>query len=112
PCNARRGSGPMTKLIVFIMAMFAVLPAMAQTPTVPPECRILPEHRPAPDVAYQPGVDVQGKPVVPADVNQVPFDAAGQTIVVPLTVDLAERLQGQQTDGLQLEGNLGYLEIH
>lgn len=30
-------------------------------------CRALTAHQPAPDVAYQPGLDVHGKPVAPAD---------------------------------------------
>jgi hypothetical protein len=31
------------------------------------DCRRLVQHRPDPDVAYKPGVDVRGKPVKPAD---------------------------------------------
>jgi hypothetical protein len=31
------------------------------------DCQRLVRHRPAPDVAYRPGVDVRGKPVVSAD---------------------------------------------
>jgi hypothetical protein len=31
------------------------------------DCRTLVQHRPAPDVAYQPGTDVHGKYVAPAD---------------------------------------------
>ena len=30
-------------------------------------CRLLERHHPAPDVAYRPGVDVQGRAVAPAD---------------------------------------------
>ncbi len=84
--------------------------AMAQE-TIPPECRLLPEHKPAADVAYQPGVDVHGKPVVPADINAVPMGLEQQTIIVPLSVDLAQRLQNQNIQGLQMEGTLGFLEI-
>lgn len=36
------------------------------------ECEYLMRHRPAPDVAYKPGVDVRGKPVVPADRGGLP----------------------------------------
>lgn len=76
----------------------------------PPECRLLPDHKASADVAYKPGVDARGKPVVPADINAAPMDLAGQTIVVPLTVDLAKRL-GHHTKGLALEGTTGFLEI-
>ena len=102
----------MMKFSVLFSFLLLAMPAMAQTVQVPPECRMLPEHRAAPDVAYQPGVDVKGKVVAPADINAAPIDMSNQTVVVPLTVDLAERMQGQGIDGLQLEGNLGYLEIH
>ena len=102
----------MIKFLAILSLIFVVAPAMAQTVQMPPECRLLPEHRPAPDVAYQPGIDVKGKSVVPADINSSSIDVASQTVIVPLTVDLAERMQGQGIDGLQLEGNLGYLEIH
>lgn len=37
-------------------------------------CRALTAHQPAPGVAYQPGVDVHGKPVAPAD---LPSNTAG-----------------------------------
>ncbi|PZQ44076.1 MAG: hypothetical protein DI551_10890 [Micavibrio aeruginosavorus] len=85
------------------------MPAFAQD--IPPECRLLKEHAPSSDVAYQPGVDVHGKPVVPADINAAPMGLNQQTIVVPLTVDLAQRLQNQSINGLQMEGTLGFLEI-
>lgn len=101
----------MMNILTLFGVMLFVSPAFAQTMVVPPECRLLPEHRPSPDVAYQSGVDTKGKSVVPADINAAPIDIANQTIVVPLTIDLAERMRGQPAEGLQLEGNLGYLEI-
>ncbi len=75
----------------------------------PMECRLLPHHVADPGVAYQSGVDARGKAVAPADLNTAPFDA-NQTVVIPLSVDLASRMQGS-VQGLQLEGNMGYLEI-
>jgi hypothetical protein len=77
----------------------------------PPECRILPDHRAANDVTYQPGVDVRGKAVVPADINAAPVGLGKETVVVPLTVDLAQKLQNQNIEGLELKGTLGFLEI-
>ena len=42
----------------------------AQTITVAPSaCQVLTAHTPAEDVAYRPGVDVDGNAVVPADLN-------------------------------------------
>jgi hypothetical protein len=76
----------------------------------PPECRLLPDHKASADVTYKPGVDARGKPVVPADINAAPMGLAEQTIVVPLTIDLAKRLN-HHTKGLDLEATPGFLEI-
>lgn len=102
------------RFLFFIFAILMASPiAMAQEESaVPPECRLLPEHKADVGVAYQSGVDVHGKSVAPADLNASPSNFTQETIVVPLTVNLAERLQGLNIQGLQLEGNLGYLEIH
>jgi hypothetical protein len=78
---------------------------------LPPECRVLPEHKTREDVAYKPGVDVNGKPVIPADINAAPMEF-NETLVVPLSVDLAERLGSQNIEGLDMTGTLGFLEIH
>lgn len=41
------------------------------------DCERLVNHEPAPDVAYQPGVDAHGRPVAPADLG------GGQQIQLP-----------------------------
>lgn len=54
------------------------------------DCARVVKYRQAPDTAYRPGVDVHGRPVVPADPD-------GQTIrlpdkiVIPITVELQDR---------------------
>ena len=51
-------------------------------------CRALVAHEPAPDVAYQPGVDMLGRPVAPADLpGGIRFEAP-EDFVVPITRDL------------------------
>ncbi len=71
----------------------------AQTPPQPPtpapiratpaDCRrVLTEHRPAPDVAYQPGVDVRGRPVAGADLNPAPQFQVPDTVAFDIAVDL------------------------
>jgi hypothetical protein len=77
----------------------------------PPECRLLANHKAPDDVNYNPGVDVRGKAVVPADINASPMGLDQQTIVVPLTIDLARRLENNSINGLQLDATPGYLEI-
>lgn len=54
----------------------------------PADCRRLVQHRPAPDVAYQPGVDVRGNAVAPADLPGQARISAPNEITIGLTVDL------------------------
>lgn len=96
--------------LLFIAAMVLTLPAFAQE-ALPPECRVLKDHVPSSDATYQAGVDVRGRAVVPADINAAPMGLAGQTIVVPLSVDLAKRLQNTSIQGLEMTGTLGFIEI-
>lgn len=96
--------------LLFVALLLFAFPAFAQVNEIPPECRILPEHKLDTGVNYKPGVDVHGKPVVPADINAAPI-AVPETMVVPLTIDLAQRLQGMNIPGLQMDSTLGFLEI-
>ena len=67
------------RLLGVLIPLFAVLalPARSESVTVSGDtvyvtdndCRILSRHRPDQGVAYQPGVDVKGKYVAPADLN-------------------------------------------
>lgn len=101
----------MRPILIIILAFISTsATAQDQTVELPPECRLLPEHRPSADVAYQPGVDVHGKAVVPADLNASPM-AVPDTVVVPLTIDLAQRLNNPPVSGAKFDANLGYLEI-
>ncbi len=97
----------MKKLLFFALMVFAT-PAWADD--LPPECRMLPEHKAQADVAYQPGVDVNGKHVVPADINAAPI-AAPEKVVMPLTIEMAQLLQNNNVQGLNLESTLGFIEI-
>ncbi len=78
------------------------LPAAAQTPAKPAtpvptkvqvtgiDCRrLFTEHRPSADVAYKPGVDVNGKPVVGADLNPTPQIKVPETVAFDIAVDLS-----------------------
>jgi len=49
-------------------------------------------HTPSADVAYQPGVDVNGNPVATADLNPTPQVSSSSYTEVPLTVNLANKL--------------------
>ena len=54
------------------------------------ECRALVAHRAADDVAYQPGRDVHGRPIAPADLPGSPSVPALSTIRIPLTLSLGD----------------------
>jgi hypothetical protein len=54
----------------FLALMLLPMAAGAQTVIVEEgRCRFVEVHRPAPDVAYRPGVDVNGNAVAPADLG-------------------------------------------
>ena len=73
------------------LAMFAWAPAAgAQSVSISgADCsRLLVAHVPAPDVAYKPGVDAQGRAVAPADLNPAPAIRVPETIVFDIAADL------------------------
>lgn len=76
------------------IALFMGEPAFAQTKYVLSEadCRLLTRHVPAPDVAYQPGVDVRGRDVVPADLGGAQTIRVPETFTIDIDVFLADRL--------------------
>lgn len=75
-------------------------------------CRSLVVHQPDPGVEFQPGVDVHGRPVAPADLpssRSLDFD---HELAIPVVVDLAERYPGRFAEtGLDLRFSLGTLTI-
>ena len=75
-----------------------------------PLCKVVANHAPRSDVAYQAGVDAYGNAVVPADLNASGFQVPN-VIKVPLNIDLAKRM-AVLVDGIQLEAPLGMIEIH
>lgn len=55
------------------------------------DCLKLVKHVPAPDVAYRPGVDVRGKPVVPADPEGVGKIVPPENFTIDITVRIDKR---------------------
>lgn len=96
-------------LMMIMLGALAAWPVHAED-RMPMECQLLPVHVSNNDVAYKPGVDVKGKPVVPADLN-APMMELPQTIVIPLTINMADRLKTNNIEGLNLESPLGMVEI-
>ncbi len=86
-------------------AALAVVPARAlegeATVTISKaDCAQLVEHVPAPDVAYQPGVDAYGREVVPAELNGGAQIQVPETLRIPIEIDLLKRLGIPVTPGL------------
>lgn len=86
---------------VFLAAVAAAGPGTAQTVAITAaDCARLVQYVEAADVAFKPGVDLQGRPVVPADVEEsVRIEPPGE-FAVPITVDLQKSL------GIPVDPNL------
>lgn len=72
----------------------------------PDICRTLVHHTPDDDVAYQPGVDVDGDPVVGADLNDTAFQAPNE-YSFDITVDVSEYQNMAQPDGIEGQLRIG-----
>ncbi len=62
------------------------MPASAEVAISRRDCERLVRHEPGPDVAYQPGVDAHGGPVVPADVGGGAQLELPDVIYIPIEV--------------------------
>lgn len=86
------------RVLLYSLALFCAgfSPAWAQPPAVAGDdmiiefCRTVVAHVPADDVHYRAGVDVHGKPVVPADVGGSQQVRAPDLITIDLTVPLRD----------------------
>lgn len=79
-----------------ILLLSLAAPALAQAPATTKvqvtaaDCRrLFTEHRAAPDVAYKPGVDVRGRPVVGADLNPAPQIKVPDTVAMDIAIDVS-----------------------
>lgn len=53
------------------------------------DCRPVTVHVPSPDTAYKPGVDAEGNPVVPADLDPRPDFSVSEPLIIRLSLPLA-----------------------
>ena len=80
-------------------------------------CNALVKHKPSADVEYQPGVDVRGNPVAPADLAGSPQIKLPDKIQIPLTLSLVKVLNLNTSQypynqfGPGTEAQLGSLEV-
>ena len=111
---AQRMAGMAGALLAIVGVLGA--PAMAQETlrlaVTPDVCDRLVVHRPDDDVAYQPGVDVEGRPVAPADLPGTVRLAMPETITIPVTVDVIERFGLPFDPGaVEADGLIGTLTL-
>ena len=78
-------------LAAAILIPLGVGPAAADIAISQRDCRQLARHEPAPDVAFQPGVDVHGNAVAPADLNGGAQISLPEVIYIPLEVLIQDR---------------------
>jgi hypothetical protein len=78
----------------FALFLAVSVPVQAQTTVriTETDCSQLVSHVASSDVAYRPGVDVNGNAVAPADLNAQPQIAVPDVISIPVTIDLATNL--------------------
>src|SRR5215470_1921958 len=74
-----------------LLAVAWAAPAYAEVAISRRDCQYLVQHEPAPDVTYQPGVDVHGRPVVPADLNGGSQIELPDVIYIPIEVLIQDR---------------------
>ncbi|MBL8806589.1 MAG: hypothetical protein JNN22_07055 [Rhodospirillales bacterium] len=78
-------------LAVPVLAQGTGKPAATKVQVTAADCRrLFTEHRPAADVAYKPGVDVNGRPVAGADLNPAPQIKVPDTVTFDIAVDLTK----------------------
>ena len=76
--------------LVLLAAVWAA-PASAEVAISRRDCQRLVRHEPAPDVPYQPGVDVHGRPVAPADLGGGSQIELPDVIYIPIEVLIQDR---------------------
>jgi hypothetical protein len=79
--------------LIFMMTLLCPLLAEARTIVVEDgRCRVVERHVPDEDVAYKPGVDVNGRAVVPADLNGGNQVVTPRFVTIPLNIPITEFL--------------------
>lgn len=99
-------------LMIFIVAfLFFVESVHARTiNSADTFCRVVANHQKGSDVDYKPGVDVRGNAVVPADINP-PMQVGETPLVIPIEIDVLNRLELFGVDGLEADAQMGQIEM-
>ena len=98
-------------ILALILLLANADPASAALPELDAKvCQMIIAHQASADVEYKSGVDVHGKPVVEADINQSPVQMP-EKVTFDITVDLAKFIGITAPDGVEGQAKIGTLEI-
>lgn len=104
-------------LLINSLLIFSSVSAERQALVSVHNCRAMTAHIPLDDVNYKAGVDVQGKPVTPADLSPQPDFGLKDGISFRLILDVAKESRSTENSNRQfqdhpgLEGNINLGEI-
>ena len=100
-------------LVPIALLVVYAAPAWAEVAISQRDCERLVNHEPAPDVEYQPGVDVHGRPVVPADLNGGNSVELPDVIYIPIEVFVKEKYNIPANSVLfNARAQVGVVEVH
>lgn len=85
------------------------LSATAYAQSSEPLCQFWNAHK-TPSVAYQPGVDVHGKSVAPADINAPSL--LPSRVTFPVSVDMAKAFNIPAPEGMKPEAGMGMIDAY
>lgn len=111
--------------ILAVTLLWVAEPSIGEESVVlsPADCARIVEYVPAPDVAYQPGIDVHGNSVVSADLDDgTRLDLNGEDVAVDIAVPLRAfegtvddlttfEAAGGKIDRFNATGNVGVVTI-
>jgi hypothetical protein len=80
-----------TAIGAIALTVLTAATAVAEVAVSRRDCQQLVKHEPAPDVTYQPGVDVHGNAVAPADLNGGSQLKLPEVIYIPLEVLIQDK---------------------
>ncbi len=96
------------RFLFLFLSLFLTVPAFAQDADT--LCNVIAAYK-SDDANYKPGVDVHGKPVVSADLNSN-LKPVIDPVVIPISIDLAQKFNLDLPDGMELKPDVAYVKIY
>lgn len=102
----------MKKFLMTVSCLLSVFPALAAEELVVPEqeCEYLTTYQPSADTAYQPGLDVHGKPVMEADITPSVIRPP-EKYSFDISVDIAENIGLTVPAGIEGKTKIGTITV-